>query len=110
LISASSFSVLERVREENGHPMKPLTRGLQSVASPDKELNRIDQMRNGKFGLTGPEIDSRSIKVLGKRLLLVKVHPSVTEPVGVMTRQGKLEYPIRQGRIKTWQPYAQRVA
>jgi Putative DNA-binding domain len=110
MANAEGGVIIIGVREENGHPMKPLTRGLQSVASPDKELNRIDQMRNSKFGLTGPEIDSRSIKVLGKRLLLIKVHPSVTEPVGVMTRQGKLEYPIRQGRIKTWQPYTQRVA
>jgi len=45
-----------------------------------------------------------TIKVRGKRLLLLEVHPSVTEPVGLRANQGKQEYPFRQGRIKTWQP------
>jgi len=105
MANAEGGIIIIGVREENGYPTKPITRGLQSITSPDKELNRVDQMRNSKFGLTGPDIDVRSIRVRGKRLLLIKVHPSVTEPVGLRNKQGRQEYPIRQGRIKTWQPY-----
>ena len=62
MANAEGGIIIIGVREENGYPTKPITRGLQSITSPDTELNRVDQMRNSKFGLTGPDIDVRSIR------------------------------------------------
>jgi hypothetical protein len=76
--------------------------GLQSVRNVDQQSNRLHQLISAHFGEVSPKVETRSLELLHKRLLLVKVFKGV-EPVGGKKKPaGDIEYPVRSGRITVW--------
>jgi hypothetical protein len=60
------------------------------------------------FREVAPKVEIRSLEVLTKRLLLIKVFQGV-EPIGGKKKPiGDIEYPVRSGRITVWRSIKKR--
>jgi len=95
--------ILVGIKEIDGRPLEPLRLGLQNVSKPDQQINRLTQMLTTEFGNLGPPKEIRSIEVMKKNVVLIKIFPTVTG--FLRPREGKFaekEYPFREGRITVW--------
>jgi len=86
----------------NSRPIQPIKAGLQSVRNVDQESNRLHQLISTHFGEAAPKVETRSLEVLSKSFLLVKVFKGVECVGGEKKPTGDIEYPIRTGRITSW--------
>lgn len=102
MANASGGIIIVGIREENGQPIQPMRTGLQSVRSVDQQINRLYQFLFANFGETAPKVEIRSLEVLSKRLLLVKIFKGAQLVGGKRKPDGWIEYPVRTGRITTW--------
>jgi predicted HTH transcriptional regulator len=102
MANASGGIIIIGIRESNGRPTQPMKAGLQSVRNVDQQSNRLHQLISSHFGEVAPKVETRSLEVLNKRLLLVKVFKGVELVGGKKTPAGDIEYPIRSGRITVW--------
>jgi hypothetical protein len=100
MANASGGIIIIGIRDSDGRPAHPLKAGLQSIL--DQQINRLHQLISTHFGDVVPKVEIRSLEILTKRLLLIKVFQSV-EPVGGKKKPiGDIEYPVRSGRITVW--------
>ena len=100
--NASGGIIIIGIRESNGRPIQPIKAGLQSVRNVDHESNRLHQLISTHFGEAAPKVETRSLEVLSKSLLLAKVFKGAECVGGNKKPTGDIEYPIRTGRITTW--------
>src|SRR5271166_5281780 len=70
--------ILVGIKEIDGRPLEPLRLGLQNVSKPDQQINRLTQMLTTEFGNLGPPKEIRSIEVMKKNVVLIKIFPTVT--------------------------------
>ena len=73
--------ILIGIRENEGRPKMPLRLGLQGVTKPDRELNRLGQIRASAFENSGPEISRGSIQIGQKLVIFIKIFPNVGPPM-----------------------------
>jgi hypothetical protein len=60
------------------------------------------ELRATRFEEAASNFKIRSLEVLDKGLLLIKVFHSVEPVGGKKTAKGHIEYPVRSGRITIW--------
>jgi hypothetical protein len=102
MANATGGIIIVGIRESDGRPAYPIKPALQSIRNVDRQINRLYQSISTHFGEVAPKVEMRSLDVLTKRLLLIKVFQSV-EPVGTKTKPtGDAQFPIRSGRITVW--------
>jgi Putative DNA-binding domain len=102
MANASGGIILVGIRESDGRPIHPPRLGLQNIRKPDQQINRLLQMISTRFEEAASNFKIRSLQVLEKRLLLIKVFHSVESLGGKKTAKGHMEYPVRSGRITIW--------
>jgi predicted HTH transcriptional regulator len=102
MANASGGILIIGIRDADGRPLLPLKSGLQSVRNVDQQINSLHQLVSTHFGEVPPKLEMRSIGVLNKRLLLVKVFKGAEFVGGKKKPDGSIEYPIRRGRITEW--------
>jgi predicted HTH transcriptional regulator len=102
MANATGGIIIVGIRESDGRPILPLRAGLQNIPKLDKEINRLHQMISTRLEEGASNVKIRSIEVLAKRLLLIKVFHSVEPVGGKKTSTGHIEYPVRSGRITIW--------
>jgi predicted HTH transcriptional regulator len=102
MANASGGIIIVGIRESDGRPVHPLKASLQSIRNVDQQINRLHQLISSHFGAAAPKVEIRSVEVLTKRLLLIKVF-QIIEPVGGKKKPtGDIEHPVRSGRITVW--------
>lgn len=102
MANASGGIILVGIRESDGRPIHPAKVGLQNVRKPDQQINRLLQMISTRFEEAASNVKIRSLEVLGKELLLIRVFHSIEPMGGKKTPTGHMEYPVRSGRITIW--------
>jgi hypothetical protein len=102
MANASGGIILVGIRESDGRPIHPPRVGLQNIRKPDQQINRLLQMISTRFAEAASNFKIRSLEVLDKGLLLIKVFHSVEPVGGKKTAKGHIEYPVRSGRITIW--------
>jgi hypothetical protein len=110
MANASGGIIVVGIRESNGRPIHPLKVGLQNIAKPDQQINRLHQMISTRFEKVASNVKIKSLEVLARRLLLIKVFQSVGPVGGKKTPTGHMEYPVRSGRITIWKRLESRSA
>jgi Putative DNA-binding domain len=102
MANATGGIIIVGIRETDGRPSYPIKPALQSIPNVDRQINRLHQLISTHFGEVAPKVEIRSLEVLTKRLLLIKVFQSV-EPVGTKKKpSGDVQFPMRSGRITVW--------
>jgi predicted HTH transcriptional regulator len=100
MANASGGIIIIGIRESNGRPIQPIKAGLQSVRNVDQQSNRLHQLISTHFGEVAPKVETTSLEVVNKRLLLVKAFKGV-EPLGGKKKPaGDLNTPYEAGELQ----------
>jgi hypothetical protein len=102
MANSKGGTIVIGIAENEGAPLLPILQGLEHVDKADKTLNRVQQVLSSRFGRDAPEVDSRSLSVRGKTVLVLQIGESVTKRCGMLQRGNVDVIPVRRGRTTDW--------
>jgi predicted HTH transcriptional regulator len=90
MANASGGIILVGIRESDGRPIHPQRVGVRNIRKPDQQINRLLQMISTRYEKAASNFKIRSVEVLERRLLLIKVFHSVEPLGGKKTAEGHI--------------------